>query len=316
LPQPLFEAVGLFLNVMKTRWLIFSLLICVLTILLLKTFVFNRQEKISQPDSNSPVKSAPQLQPRRSGTLNAKLSPAKPEFQVLADNILELINSNNPADINRVYNVLVPNLVKMDPRAAAEFSQSPAAEKWRADLMMVVAQSWARLNPDDAQDWVSNLPNPPDDPTERDTMVSYVTFAVADMDPGRAVQVLEQCPMNKDRFEIMVENLAQQWTDQNSIQPLVDLIAKMPPSADRDGYFARIANAMARSDVMQASEIVSDDISPGPTQIDAAIGVVKQLAWNDKNLALEWVNSFPPGEVHDRALKEWTETVAKREGKN
>jgi hypothetical protein len=301
---------------MKTRWLVFSLLICVLTILWLKTARSKRGEQISQPDANSPIKVTTQLWPHRRSNLNANLLPSKSEFQVLADNILELLSSNNPADINKVYNVLVPNLVKMNPRAAAEFSQSPAAAKWRADLMMVVAQSWARLNPDDAQNWVSNLPNPPGDPTERDTMVSYVTFAVADMDPARAVQVLEQCPINKDRFEIMVENLAQQWTDQNNLQPLVDLIAKMPPSADRDGYFARIANAMARSDVMQASEIVSDDITPGPAQVDAAMSIVRQLAWNDKNLALEWVDTFPAGEVHDRALKEWTETVAKRESKN
>jgi hypothetical protein len=301
---------------MKNRWLIFGLLSCVLTILLLNTAAFQRRGQISHPDSNSSAKTASRLQAPRSGDLNANLPRSKSEFQVLADNILELLSSNNPADINRVYNVLVPNLVKMDPRAAAEFSQSPAAAKWRADLMMVVAQSWARLNPDDAQNWVSNLTNPPDDPTERDTMVSYVTFAVADMDPERAIRVLEQCPINKDRFEIMVENLTQQWTDQNSLQPLVDLIAKMPPSADRDGYFARIANAMARSDVMQASEIVSDDITPGPAQVDAAMSIVRQLAWNDKNLALEWVDTFPAGEVHDRALKEWTETVAKREGKN
>ena len=241
---------------------------------------------------------------------------SKAEFEALKENILSLLSSENPADINRVYNVLVPALVKMNPKAAADFSQSPEAAKWRSDLMMVVVQNWAKLNTDDAQDWASNLQNPPDNPTERDTMVSYVSFAVADIDPARAVQVLEQCPINKDRFEIMVESLAQQWADENNMQPLVDLISKMPPSSERDGYFARIANAMARTDADQASDIVSEDISPGPAQVEAAIAIVRQLAWNDKSLAREWVDSFPAGEVHDRALKEWTETVAKRAGTN
>ena len=241
---------------------------------------------------------------------------SRTEFQALKENILTLLSSGNPADINKVYNVLVPALVKMDPKAAAGFSQSAEAAKWRSDLMMVVVQSWAKLNTDEAQEWASNLTNPPDNPTERYTMVSYVSFAVADTDPARAVQVLAQCPINKDRFEIMVENLAQQWADGNNLQPLVDLIGKMPPSSDRDGYFARIANAMARTDAEQASEIVSDDISPGLAQVDAAIAIVHQLAWNDKSLAREWVDSFPAGEVHDRALKEWTETVAKRQGTN
>jgi hypothetical protein len=300
---------------MKNRPLVFGLILCVLIVLILMMVSSNRRGQLSQPNLNDSKQAEALFKARRSVTRENSRN-SKSEFQALKENILALLASDRPVDINKVYNELVPALVKLDPKAAAEFSQSPEAAKWRANLMMVVAQSWAKLNTDDAQEWVSNLPNPPDDPTERDTMVSYVTFAVADINPERAVQVLEQCAINKDRFEIMVENLAQQWADQGSLQPLIDLISKMPPSAERDGYFARIANAMARTDVDQATAIVSENISPGPAQIDAAITIVRQLAWNDKSLAREWVDSFPAGEIHDRALKEWAETVAKREGTN
>jgi len=303
-----------FIEPMKYRWLALGLALAVFAILF--GLSHNHGERISQSNLNQPENAGAQSGNIRAGVSKRNPRDSKTEFQALKENILALLTSENPADINKVYNVLVPALVKMDPRAAAEFSQSAEAAKWRADLMMVVVQSWAKLNTDEAQEWASNLTNPPDNPTERDTMVSYVSFAVADTDPARAVQVLAQCPINKDRFEVMVENLAQQWADENNLQPLVDLIAKLPPSPDRDGYFARIANAMARTDAEQASTIVSDDISPGPAQVDAAIAIVHQLAWNNQSLAREWVDTFPVGEVHDRALKEWTETVASREGTN
>src|SRR6185503_20739512 len=265
---------------MKYRWLTLSLAMAILTALLLKIVPSADRERVSRSNLNQSESGGPQSGSVRKG-MAKNLWGSKTEFKALKENILALLASEKPVDINKVYNMLVPALVKMDPRAAAEFSQSPEASKWRSDLMMVVAQSWARLNTDEAQEWASNLQNPPDNPTERDTMVSYVSFAVADSDPARSVQVLEQCPINKDRFEIMVENLAQQWADGGNMQPLIDLIAKMPSSPERDGYFARIANAMARTDVDGATAIVSEDISPGPAQIDAAVAIVRQLAWND-----------------------------------
>jgi hypothetical protein len=299
---------------MKNRWFVPGLVTCVLVILICLSL--RKGQRLSQTNSSRAEKAEVSTRGFRNGIPVKNPQEVKAEFQALKEKIVALLSSGNPVDINKVYNELIPALVKLDPKAAAEFSQSPEAAKWRSDLMMVVAQSWAKLNTDDAQDWASHLTNPPDHPTERDTMVSYVSFAVADIDPARAVQVLEQCPINSDRLEIMVENLAQQWADGGNMQPLIDLIAKMPASPERDGYFARIANAMARTDVEGATAIVSEDISPGPAQVDAAIAIVRQLAWNDKSLARQWVDSFPAGEIHDRALKEWTETVAKREGTN
>ena len=301
---------------MKNRWLTLGLIICVLIAVLLKDVSPKTGERSSHFNSDNLKKTETQLNARRRSIARADSQDSKSEFQTLEGNILALLASDNPVDINKVYNDLIPALVKMDPKAAVDFSQSPEAAQWRSELMMTVVQNWAKITPADAQEWASNLSNPPDNPAERDTMVSYVSFAVADMDAKRAVQVLEQCPINKDRFEIVVENLAQQLADQGALQPLVDLVGKMPESSDRDGYFARIANAMARNDVTKAATLVSEDITPGPAQADAAIAVIRQWAWNDKSGARNWVESFPPGEVRDRALNEWADIVAKREGVN
>src|SRR5271155_5387507 len=153
------------------------------------------------------------------------------EELALRERIIALLTSGSPNDISEVYNKLLPALVKLDPRAAAAFAQSPEAAKWHDDLMTVVAQSWAKINTDDAQAWAAQLPNPPGQPNFRDTMVSYVSFAVADTDPARAVKVLAQEPINQDRMQIMIVNLANEFAgkqnDESNFAPLITLVGNM-----------------------------------------------------------------------------------------
>jgi hypothetical protein len=251
---------------------------------------------------------------REKRSWNPERSPQSPQRtaqRALQDDILGLLSSGNPFDQNKVYHELVPTLVKIDPCAAAAFARSAEVSPWRENMMMVVAQNWANLDPDEAQDWASHLSNPADNPHERDNMVSYVAFAVASTDVKRAVQVLEEVPINGTRREILIENLAQQWAE-SDLQPLAKWIATLPPGEERDGYFARIANAQARTDPSSASTIVSRNISPGPIQEEAALNVLRQWAWNDRSAAADWVNQFPEGEMRDRAARELAEAIARR----
>jgi hypothetical protein len=291
----------------------FSLII-LLTQLILREEIQPRDDnQIAQTNfENRPSASA---KPPRRPTIERPVDLAEESRRLLQEEIISLLTSENPADINKVYNELVPKLTKMDPRAAAAFAQSPEAARWRHELMMGVAQSWATLNPDDAQEWASSLQSPSDNPTERDTMVSYVGFAIANTDLGRTVQLLEETSLNWDRQEIMVENLAQQWAE-HDLQPLVKWLDKLPPGKERDTLFARIVNAQARIDPMAAGKIVSEKIAPGPIQQDAAAYVVQLWAWNDRQAATDWVNQFPPGDVRDRVSGELADTIARRDGAN
>lgn len=271
------------------------------------------ENSVAQLDSENTSRLAESR--RQRATVEHSLDLEEANRRQLQEQILSLLATENPADINKVYNELVPALTKLDPRAAAAFAQSPEAANWRHDLMMVVAQSWATLNPDDAQEWAAALQNPPDNPTERDTMVSYVGFSIANTDLARTVQLLEETSINWDRQEIMVENLAQQWAERD-LQPLVKWLDTLPAGTERDTLFARIVNAQARTDPIEAGKLVSEKITPGPIQEEAAVNVVRQWAWNDRQAATEWVNQFPPGDVRNRASKELAETIAKRDGTN
>jgi hypothetical protein len=215
-------------------------------------------------------------------------APAITRADSIADQILALLRAGDPQSLAKVYQKLLPDWVRRDPRAAALFAESPEAAPWRFDLMTVVAQTWADVNVDDAEAWASQLANP----TERNMVLGYVAFEEANSDSSRAVQVLGNPLMSDDRRTILIQNLANQWTDQD-LQPLYDWLNTQPPSAQRDDWFERVALAQSRNAPAQAAQIVSDDITPGPVQDNAALQVLRQWMQQDQAAAVAWANQFP-----------------------
>lgn len=216
----------------------------------------------------------------------------------LANEIVNLLASTDPLDQSKVYRELLPRFVQEDPRAAADFAQSAAAAKWRADLMVVVAQTWADIDVDDAEKWATQLGNP----SERNMVLGYVSFEEANTDPARAARILENGALSPDRRELIVANLAQQWANQD-LQPLYDELDRLPPSEDRDGLFRYVALAQARTAPAQAAEMIAEKMSAGPTQFDTTMYVLREWARRDMSSAVAWANQFPSGKLHDRAMQ-------------
>jgi hypothetical protein len=246
----------------------------------------------------------------------AQQEKLRQEIRRKQDEILARLRANTPLDINTAYLKLVPALVALDPAAAAAWAEAQTNAKWREDLMMVVAQSWAGLDPDAAEDWAANLPNPPGKPRERDNVVSYVAFAVAKTDSARAVQVLEDTNINPERREILVQNLATQWADKSSdIQPLTNWLQQMPDGAEREQLLTRVALAQAQTNPVAAANLVSSSLKPGPGQQNAAMEVLRLWAWSDPDAAAEWVNQFPrDGAMFKEAIATLSETARRRNG--
>jgi len=301
----------------KTRFRVAVGSICIIVMLI----VFLYASKQQRSDHTSAISEG-------TGALNGELESTalqasskvavrdtRKEAEQLQKRILEMLGTGDPRDLNRTYNILVPQLVHLNPAEAAAFAQAVSNPEWRHDLMMVVAQSWAIINPDEAQTWASGLNNPPGNPWERDNMVSYVGFSIAEKDLARAVQVLEECKINSGRQEVMVENLAQQWTDRGDLTPLVEWVDKLPPGTERDSMYERVANAQARSKPAEAAAIVGTKMEPGEIQERAALYIIRQWAWNDRHAAANWISEFLPGEMHDRAIKELGDVIARRDGK-
>jgi hypothetical protein len=215
-----------------------------------------------------------------------------------AHRILAMIRSDNPLDQSRAYRELLPALVRSNPRAAAEFVQSPAAAELRVDLMPVVVQAWTEVDADAAEAWASRLSNP----AERNMALGYVSFAAVQADPARAAQVLENSKLNADRREIIVANLAQQLADRD-LQPLYKQIEKLPPGDERDNLYRWVALAQSHKDPANAVTLVTDRMAAGPIQSDAAIQILRQWARKDMTAASAWVDQFPPGSLREQAIK-------------
>jgi hypothetical protein len=163
-------------------------------------------------------------------------------------------------------------------------------------MMVIVAQTWTDMKVDDAEAWASQLSNP----TERNMVLGYVAFEEASTDPNRAVQVLGNNLLNDDRKTIIVQNLANQWANQD-LQPLYNWISTQPAGQQRDDLYERVALAQSYGNPAQAAQIVANNIAPGPVQDDAALQVLRQWARQDMSAAVGWVNQFPPGNLQNEA---------------
>jgi hypothetical protein len=213
-----------------------------------------------------------------------------------AEKILSLLASGKPNDLQKVFRELLPAWVKRSPEAAAAFAQSAGAAKWRPDLMVVVAQAWTHQDVDAAEDWASQLPNP----TERNMVLGYVTFAEAETNPTRAARILQNSELSSDRREILVENLAQLWAN-DDLQPLYDQVNRLPAGSERDGLFKRIALAHSQNNPAEAAQIIAEKMAPGPAQLEAAVYVLREWARKDRSAATAWMNAFPAGAMQNRA---------------
>jgi hypothetical protein len=77
-----------------------------------------------------------------------------------------------------------------------------------------------------------------------------------------------------------------------------------PAGEQRDRLLARIAFVESQTNPDAAVRLVVDQMSAGTAQAEAAISVMHQWALRDPAAAMAWAESFPPGDLHDRAVNE------------
>jgi hypothetical protein len=165
------------------------------------------------------------------------------------------------------------------------------------------AREWARKNPQDALAWMLNAPAG----EKRDTVAEVTCAQVAESDPARAVSLAEGYSGGCSN---LLENLVHQWAEQN--EPAARAYAMIkPPGEERDRLLSRVAFARSKENPIEAANLVTEWISPGEVQNEAAISVLHQWALRDPNAALAWAQSFPEETLRDRALKEVGNTFAK-----
>ena len=125
---------------------------------------------------------------------------------------------------------------------------------------------------------------------------------LAERDPRAAVSFAINTRAS-DTCPGLLENLVAQWAT-HDLQASHEWVLQQPPGESRDRLLARIAFAGSQSDPAAAARIVSDEMTPGQRQTEAAISVLHQWALRDVEAAAAWAFSFPEGIVRQRALDE------------
>jgi hypothetical protein len=162
-------------------------------------------------------------------------------------------------------------------------------------------REWARNFPAEALAWLKNAP----DGKQRLAISEIVCSQLAQTNVVVAVKLAENClgEGTNDTAQFLLDNMAQQWASQDMQAASAWALAK-PAGEQRDRLLQRIAIAEAAANPADAAQLISQQMSPGPTQNEAAISVLYQWAQTDAAAALTWAESFPAGDLRDRAIKE------------
>jgi hypothetical protein len=162
-------------------------------------------------------------------------------------------------------------------------------------------RDWARSYPADAAAWLASAP----DGTQRVAVAEIVCPQLAQTNVVAAVKLAENClgEGTNNPAQFLLDNMAQQWASQDMPAASAWALAK-PAGEQRDGLLQRIAIAESSDNPADAARLISEQMSPGSTQNEAAISVIYQWAQTDATAAMAWAESFPAGDLRDRAIKE------------
>ena len=230
----------------------------------------------------------------------AGFSPAVSDETVarLVMEIQEALASNDPAARERALTNLFPALVFHNVGAAARLAESNSSSEARREVLRCVARHWAAQDAAGALEWASKLPNV----GERDATVTDVCLKVAEVNSSEAVRMRERFILD-ERLDSTLENLAQQWAE-TDLSAALAWAGAHPAGEQRDHLLARMAFVQSQTAPVDAARLTVEQIPPGETQDESVISVLHQWAVRDRAAAMAWAESFPEGELRDRALQE------------
>jgi len=195
---------------------------------------------------------------------------------------------------------LLPALVASDPIAAGQFAETNADSEIHDRVLERVARLFAERDPTNALAWAGELERFGD----RETALTSVCLEWAETDPARAATSRERFIEEWQSFDAL-EDLAWKWAEQD-LSAALDWVMSHPQDVRRDQLIGRMAYLKAQTSPEEAARLVVDAMTPGDSQIEAAISVLHQWAKQDLAAATAWAERFPPGALRDRALHELT----------
>jgi len=125
---------------------------------------------------------------------------------------------------------------------------------------------------------------------------------LAESDPRKALEMAIKSEICKTSINLL-ENLITQWADRD-FGAARDWVLQIEPGQLRDGLIARVAFSGSKWDPVSAAQIVSEQMTPGEPQNEAAICILHQWALREPIAAANWAVGFADGNLRARALGE------------
>ncbi len=229
------------------------------------------------------------------------------------DRLLERIKaglkSHDPAEQVKLP-ILLGELVRSNPQAAARFAESLEAGEMREKLLRMVTQCWAAHDAAGAESWAARW----NDESERKAILTDLCFQIAQINAAQALQKAEQYQLGTMPGAVL-ENLAQQWARQDFSSATLWIRAR-PTGEQREQMLWRLAIVQSETAPAQAARLVVEQIPAGPIQTEAVISVLHQWAARDMAEAKAWVELFPAGPLRSRSENELSNMAAYHKGSN
>ena len=172
----------------------------------------------------------------------------------------------------------------------------PPGEK-RETLLQSFEFAWFGTDPDAALAWAAHLR----DADERSEALARMLIVQASSDPLRAVENAQRLDATRD--DGLLDNLVQTWAAQD-LPAAQQWALALPPGESRDRSVARTALVQARSFPPDAARFAVAALPPGPVLDEAVVSIVHQWAMRAPAAAQAWVDTFSPGELRERTLRE------------
>lgn len=182
--------------------------------------------------------------------------------------------------------------------ARAVVSPSLREEMTRRAVQEWAVREWAVRDAVAAIGWAAGL----SDANESRMAMLQICTRVAEDDPAAAIRLALDHELDRGAGDF-IAGLAAGWSARD-LPAAREWVESQPQDELREVLMGSIVFELAKSDPSAAARMVAERMGSGEPQMEAAISVVNRWISQDPQAAASWVETFPEGDLKERARRE------------
>ena len=225
---------------------------------------------------------------------------------------LESLKTTTNSAAIELRDALVRRWATQAPVAAVDWANQLPAEAGRGSALQQAVLAWSELDLNAALDWVKALPA---DATKT-ALTLDLAYEATRSDAVLALQLAAPLPVSAER-DVLLTHALSEWAESDHAAAQ-NWITSITDTALQQRLTATLATVLAKTQPAQAASLVSQSLSPGQYQNQAALTVIQQWAQTAPTTAAQWLIQFPEGSLKNQATQQlltlWTKSDATAAG--